>query len=121
MLCIGYISDKIESKRLLNRTYSRKLFEVCSELGTGAALCLVPFASSVPLIVCLLVTSMAFNGFYAGGTNPIIVDIAPDYSGTIYGLASTVASSTGFIAPLFVGIHCILPPQTMSAAFPKYK
>ncbi|RWS09081.1 Sialin-like protein [Dinothrombium tinctorium] len=115
LLVGGFLSDAIEKKGLLQRTFSRKLFEVCSQIGTGLSLFLVPFVGgNRNVVVFLLVLSMLFNGFYAGGTNPIMVDIAPDYSGTIYGLASTISSPAGFIAPLFVGFLLDLQPEKPS-------
>jgi MFS family permease len=43
-------------------------------------------------------------GLISGGENLIVVDIAPDYSGSIYGFTNAFSSLPGFLAPLFAGL-----------------
>lgn len=43
-------------------------------------------------------------GLTSGGENLIVVDVAPDYAGSIYAITNSVSSLPGFLAPQFVGI-----------------
>ncbi|KAK4336887.1 hypothetical protein RND71_043714 [Anisodus tanguticus] len=38
------------------------------------------------------------------GDNPIVMDLAPAYSGSLYGLTNAIASIPGFLAPIYVGV-----------------
>jgi MFS family permease len=46
---------------------------------------------------------MCLYGFITGGEYPIILEFAPEFSGTVFGFSNTFASSTGFLAPIIVG------------------
>ena len=74
----------------------------------------------VPLVGCdqtavivLLILGMVIIGLTAGGDSPIVVDIAPDYSGSLYGFQNCFASIPGFLAPLVVGL--VLDGDSVSA------
>lgn len=104
MMC-GYISDIVERKHLLSRTVSRKVFEFVALIGPAICMALVPaFGCDQIAVIALLLLAMMIYGMIAGGDSPIVVDIAPDYSGTLYGFTNAVASTPGFLAPLFVGL-----------------
>ncbi|KAL3318865.1 hypothetical protein Ciccas_002456 [Cichlidogyrus casuarinus] len=45
---------------------------------------------------------MGFLSFAASGYSVNIVDIAPQYAGTIFGISNTFATIPGFISPLIV-------------------
>ena len=51
----------------------------------------------------MLVVAMIIFGLNAGGDKPVVVDIAPDHSGTIYGITNAIASLPGILSPLVVG------------------
>jgi ACS family sodium-dependent inorganic phosphate cotransporter-like MFS transporter 5 len=55
-------------------------------------------------VIVLLILAMLILGLISGGDSPIVVDIAPDYSGSLYGFTNAFASLPGFLAPLFVGL-----------------
>ena len=55
-------------------------------------------------VIVILIIGMIVLGLTAGGDNPIVVDIAPDYSGSLYGFINAFASIPGFLAPLVVGL-----------------
>ena len=58
----------------------------------------------VPVVMTLLSLSQFFCGFaYAGFYNPNILDIAPPYAGTLFGITSTLANINGFLAPQLAG------------------
>ena len=68
-------------------------------------MCLIPVAGcNTTIVIVLLVCTMLILGCVAGGDSPMVADIAPDYSGTVYGATNAIASCPGFLAPLFVGL-----------------
>ena len=100
----GYLSDLMETKQILSRTVSRKLFECFALVGPAIAMLFIPyFRDNKTVIIALLTLAMTLYGCYGGGDNPVVVDIAPDFSGSVYGLTCAISSIPGFVAPLFVG------------------
>lgn len=100
----GYVSDVVGRKEWLSKTVSRKMFQSIALLGGAFFLALIPVAGcSIAIIVILLNLSMLIIGLTAGGEFLIVVDVAPNYSGSIYGFTNAIASLPGFLAPLFVG------------------
>lgn len=100
----GFFSDWIGQKKLLSDTLSRKLFETIALVGPAICLIIIPqLGCSLGGLVALLIVSMIIFGFNAGGDKPIVVDIAPDHSGTVYGITNAVASLPGILSPLVVG------------------
>ena len=72
----------------------------------GCAVCLI----LVPIVGCnsdavisLLLIGMFVYGFITGGEYGVITEYAPNVSGTVFGVANTLASATGFIGPMLVG------------------
>lgn len=56
------------------------------------------------MIIVLLNLSMITLGMIAGGEALIVVDVAPDYTGSIYGFVNSIASLPGFLAPILAGV-----------------
>lgn len=101
----GSVADWVERRQCLGRTASRKLFQTIALLGSAAFMAAIPFIGCdvIPIII-MLNLSMVTLGLTAGGDSLIIVDVAPDYSGSIYGFSNSIGSLPGFLAPLFVGV-----------------
>ena len=100
----GFVSDAIGQKKYVSDTASRKIFETIALGGPAICILLVPFAPcNLWELIGLLITAMIIFGLNAGGDKPIVVDVAPDHSGTIYGITNAIASLPGILAPLLVG------------------
>ncbi len=101
----GFLSDLIERKKLLSRTVSRKIFEATALIGAALFMALIPAVGCSQIsVIVLLILGMITLGLISGGENLIVVDIAPDYSGSIYGFTNAFSSLPGFLAPLFAGL-----------------
>lgn len=101
----GYLSDLIGRKGWLSKTVSRKLFEIIGLVMPAICMALIPVAGcDQNLVVLLIVLSMVLWGAVAGGDTPIVVDVAPSFSGSLYGVTNAISSTAGFLAPLFVGV-----------------
>ena len=100
----GFFSDWIGQKKFISDTLSRKIFETVALGGPAICLLLVPFCGcNLGALIALLIIAMIIFGLNAGGDKPIVVDVAPDHSGTIYGITNAIASLPGILAPLVVG------------------
>lgn len=100
----GFISDYIGQKKLVSDTLSRKIFETIALVGPAICLIIIPqLGCSLTGLVTLLIVAMVIFGLNAGGDKPVVVDIAPDHSGTIYGITNAIASLPGILSPLVVG------------------
>ena len=55
-------------------------------------------------VVGLMITELFLYGFMTGGEFSVISEFAPDFSGTVVGIASTIALWPTFVAPYVVGV-----------------
>ncbi len=105
LMVFGYASDLIERKQLLSRTVSRKVFESTALISAAIFMAIIPAVGcNQTIVIVFLILGMISMGLTSGGDVPIVVDIAPDYSGSIYGFTNAFSSLPGFLAPLFVGL-----------------
>jgi len=105
MLIGGPLSGFILKKTNLSKTRIRKIFEDVALIGPAICIGLVPaMGCNSTAVVVLLVMAMLLYGFMTGGEWPIISEFAPDFAGTIFGIANIFAMCTGFVAPYIVGV-----------------
>ncbi|XP_023217799.1 sialin-like isoform X2 [Centruroides sculpturatus] len=101
----GWLSDYLRKKQVLPITTIRKVFELIGLMGPAACLIIIPLVKcNSMMVIVLLILSLGFLGFIGGGDMPIVVDIAPDYAGTLFGVCNGFACITGFLAPLVAGL-----------------
>ena len=55
-------------------------------------------------VVGLMITELFLYGFMTGGEFSVISEFAPDFSGTVYGIAATIAVWPSFVTPYVVGV-----------------
>ncbi|XP_025017807.1 putative inorganic phosphate cotransporter [Tetranychus urticae] len=121
-LISGPSAKYIIDKGFLGRTVTRKIFETQgkgSKIARNCDLLVFYFTLLIPCIclviiplieptsntvMCLLVVSCFFMGFVCGGHMPIVSEMSPELSGTIFGITNFAASSMGFLAPLLIGV-----------------
>ncbi|KAG9509450.1 Sialin, partial [Fragariocoptes setiger] len=110
LFVFGCLSDYLCSSTetfKTHRTLMRKVFEMFALCGPSICLACVPFVGhDQDAVISLLIIGMILYGMSAGGDNPIVVEMAPDFSGTLYGVTNAIASIPGFLAPIIVG--CML-------------
>ena len=72
--------------------------------GCAVCLLLVPIVGcNSNAVIALLLIGMFIYGFITGGEYGVITEYAPDFAGTVFGVANTLASATGFVGPMLVG------------------
>ncbi|XP_054158498.1 putative inorganic phosphate cotransporter [Oppia nitens] len=75
MLLSGLVADFIERRKLISKTFSRKLFESFATIGSAICLAAIPWAQYM--------------------TN--------NFTATVFAIANTIAFTCGFITPLVIG------------------
>ncbi|GBN50753.1 Sialin [Araneus ventricosus] len=108
-LCIsiiisGKLSDYIRKKNYFRITTMRKSFETVALLGPAMCMVAIPLVKcDASAVVILLTSAMALFGLCGGGDVSVIVDMAPDFAGKIFGVSNAIASIPGILAPVVAG------------------
>ncbi|XP_061379217.1 uncharacterized transporter slc-17.2-like isoform X2 [Danaus plexippus] len=97
----GAIGDCILSRKLMTTTTIRKFFCLFSHIIPGILLVLLVYTGcSTALSVAMITMSMGFNGAATLTNLQNHQDLAPNYAGTLYGIANFIGSTAGFFTPM---------------------
>ncbi|CAH0725775.1 unnamed protein product, partial [Brenthis ino] len=97
----GAIGDCILSRKLMTTTVIRKFFCLFSHIIPGILLVLLIYTGcSTALSVTMITMSMGFNGAATLTNLQNHQDLAPNYAGTLYGIANFIGSTAGFFTPM---------------------
>ena len=90
---------------MLSATGVRRSFHIIAGVIPTICLSLITSAAcDTTLVIVYISVAVGFTGFaYSTICIPNVLDLAPNYSGMLYGLVNTVANLTGFIAPQMAG------------------
>ncbi|XP_023234205.1 sialin-like [Centruroides sculpturatus] len=105
LIISGYLSDLFIKRKYFSATNVRKGFETLSIIGTSVCMICIPLVGcdSTNVIIILIMTT-GFMGFVGGGDIPIILNMAPKYTGPLYGLTNGMATISGFLSPYIAGL-----------------
>uniref|UniRef100_A0A914ULG3 Major facilitator superfamily (MFS) profile domain-containing protein n=1 Tax=Plectus sambesii TaxID=2011161 RepID=A0A914ULG3_9BILA len=97
----GVSADFLITKRILNTTHVRKLLMIIALTGQASALVGAGFCGQGQqfLAVGLITAAQGISGLQYGGYIVNMVDIAPRYAGTLFGISNCVATISGIVAP----------------------
>ncbi|KAG8181634.1 hypothetical protein JTE90_015278 [Oedothorax gibbosus] len=100
----GYASDAVIRKKMASPTLIRKICGTIGCVGSslGLAVCCVAGCSVLAHTVAFAFI-MAMGGFFYCSYMVNILDLSPEYAGTLIGIASTLSNVTGFLTPMLVG------------------
>ncbi|XP_072944697.1 sialin-like [Epargyreus clarus] len=100
-LIFGAIGDRIVKQNVVSTTFMRKFFCLFSHIVPGLLLIGLGYTGCAPILSVALITfSMGSNGA-ATLTNLVNhQDLAPNFAGTLYGIANGIGNTAGFITPL---------------------
>ncbi|CAG2052924.1 unnamed protein product [Timema podura] len=74
-------------------------------LGSGLCLLLITLVGcNSTAIVALLVITMFFQGSYCGGSNVNVLNLGPNYAGSITGISLTISNTMGILSAQIDGI-----------------
>ncbi|XP_034834570.1 sialin-like [Maniola hyperantus] len=97
----GVVGDCILSRKLMTTTVIRKCFCLFSHIIPGILLVLLVYTGcNTALSVAMITMSMGFNGAATLTNLQNHQDLAPNYAGTLYGIANFIGSTAGFFTPM---------------------
>lgn len=101
----SWLADKLRKTGKLSTTATRKLFTTFALL-VPALLMVVQaiWGETSALSVTVFTASLFFNGAVTAGYLSNGLDIAPNFSGTIFGMANTLSSFGGWLSTKIVAI-----------------
>lgn len=98
----AYFADFVRKRKILNTTWTRKIFDASGKLipavlliGLGYLDCKHPYMAVALLTLAVSLTGLQYSGFIVNH-----VDIAPPVAGILFGISNSLAAITGFISPL---------------------
>lgn len=99
----SYIADRVRRSQRLSTTAIRKLFTTFA-IFTPAILMIFQaiYGEDRSLSVAIFTCSLFFNGAVTAGYLANALDIAPNFSGTIFGMANTLSSIGGWLSTKMV-------------------
>lgn len=99
----SYFADRLRRSGRLSTTVTRKAFTTFAVLTPGLLMILQAIWGENPsLSVTIFTASLFFNGAVTAGYLANVLDIAPNFSGTIFGMANTLSSIGGWLSTLIV-------------------
>ncbi|XP_064637290.1 sialin-like isoform X2 [Lineus longissimus] len=103
-LFAGYTADLLREHHVLSTVAVRRIYSAIGMLVPSGFLLAVGYAGCYSTAAVVLMTaSYAFGGFTNGGREVNVLDFAPYFAGSIYGIMNTVSTIPGFIGPYLVG------------------
>jgi len=98
------VADFAIKKEIFSKTVVRKIANTIATVGPALALIGASFVGYRPdAAMVLLTVSVGCNGFIYSGEQSNMIDIAPNFSGTLMGIVNTLGNTMGFVAPALVG------------------
>lgn len=99
----SYLADRLRRSGKLSTTVTRKSFTTFAVFTPGLLMILQALFGDDPTIsVTIFTCSLFFNGAVTAGYLANGLDIAPNFSGTIFGMANTLSSLGGWISTFMV-------------------
>ncbi|CAG2105257.1 unnamed protein product [Medioppia subpectinata] len=109
----AYVIRKSSAK--LSKTAVRKIFATTALMGPAVCLTIITaIGCDSTSVIALLITALFFYGFMTGGEFSMISEYAPDFSGTVFGIAATLSVFPAFLAPYVVGLILDDSPNDIS-------
>ncbi|CAG9773623.1 unnamed protein product [Ceutorhynchus assimilis] len=101
----SYIADRLRKTGKLSTTATRKVFTTFAILIPAFLMMIQAiWGMNAALSVSVFTISLFFNGAVTAGYLANALDIAPNFSGTIFGLANTLSSFGGWLSTKIVAI-----------------
>ncbi|XP_063223235.1 sialin-like isoform X2 [Bacillus rossius redtenbacheri] len=105
IITFGFISQWIRRRKYVSHFVAYNIFNGISTVGTAVVLLCLPLVScDARATICLLSAAVALSGAYIGGSQLNHMDLAVNYSGTLFGLSTAVFSAVSILAPTITGL-----------------
>lgn len=103
-LTTSAVADYLRRKNTLSVTAIRKIFTTFAVMSPGLLMILQAYLGYDPTTsVVIFTVALTINGGVTAGYLGNGLDIAPNFSGTIFGIANTLSSFSGFLSSFMVG------------------
>lgn len=100
----SYLADHLRSTGRLTTTATRKIFTTFAVMTPGfLMIAQIFFGYDRTWSVVIFTFQLFLNGAVTAGYLSNGLDIAPNFSGTIFGMANTLSSLGGFLSAFMVG------------------
>jgi MFS family permease len=103
-LILGGISADMLIKRGYKTIKVRKFFNSLGFFGAALFLFLLPFQSSIILVITLLCLTNLCSGLGAGGFGVNHADLGPKYTGSLFGVSGSLGMVAAVLSPIIAGI-----------------
>ena len=103
-LILGGISADMLIKRGYKTIKVRKFFNSLGFFGAALFLFLLPFQSSIILVITLLCLTNLCSGLGAGGYGVNHADLGPKYTGSLFGISGSLGMIAAVLSPIVAGI-----------------
>jgi MFS family permease len=103
-LILGGISADMLIKRGYKTIKVRKFFNSLGFFGAALFLFLLPFQSSIILVITLLCLTNLCSGLGAGGFGVNHADLGPKYTGSLFGISGSLGMVAAVLSPIIAGI-----------------
>lgn len=101
----SYLADSLRKSGRLSTTATRKIFTAFAVMTPGFLMIVqVYMGESRQWAVAIFTLALFLNGAVTAGYLGNGLDIAPNFSGTIFGMANTLSSFGGFVSAYMVGV-----------------
>lgn len=101
----SYLADYLRQTGKMTTTQARKSFTAFAVITPGFLMILqVFFGMDRTFAVIIFTLQLLFNGAVTAGYLGNGLDIAPNFSGTIFGMANTLSSLGGWLSAFMVGL-----------------
>eukprot|EP00095_Tigriopus_kingsejongensis_P002481 maker-scaffold988_size73003-snap-gene-0.16 protein:Tk02481 transcript:maker-scaffold988_size73003-snap-gene-0.16-mRNA-1 annotation:"hypothetical protein TcasGA2_TC006625" len=99
------LADFLIRRETLTKTWTRKAFNTLATVGPALSLIGAAYSGcNYVLTIFLLTLAVATNGAIYSGEQSNMLDMAPNFAGTIMGITNTISNFMGFIAPQLTGL-----------------
>lgn len=114
----SYLADHLRKSGRLTTSQARKSFTAFAVVTPGLLMIAqVFFGMDRTFAVTIFTLQLLFNGAVTAGYLGNGLDIAPNFSGTIFGLANTLSSLGGFLSAYMVGTLTKDDPVSTQSSF----
>lgn len=104
-VCASALADNLRKSGKLTTTQTRKIFTAFAVMTPGILMIFqVFFGQDRVFAVTIFTIALTLNGGVTAGYLSNGLDIAPNFSGTIFGMANTLSSFGGFASAYMVGL-----------------
>lgn len=110
---VSWISDRLIENDCASITSVRKVNTAISSIGPGVLLIAAMYSGcNVVLVISLITIGLTLVGSRVPGSMVNVIDLSPNYAGTLMGIANGIGALCGIMAPYTVGV--LAPNQTYS-------